>query len=42
MEYIPIEKENIPYQFDIELGADLFTLEVNYNERFDFFYSRSD
>ncbi|QVQ56271.1 hypothetical protein [Paenibacillus phage Pd_22F] len=30
MEYIPIEKENIPYQFDIALGVDIFTFEVNY------------
>lgn len=37
MEYIPIEKENIPYQFDIALGVDIFTFTVNYNERFDFF-----
>lgn len=37
MEYIPIEKRNIPYQFDIALGVDIFTFEVNYNERFDFF-----
>lgn len=37
MEYIPIEKENIPYQFDISLGNEIFTLEVNYNESHDFF-----
>ena len=37
MEFIPIEKENIPYQFDISLGNEIFTLEVNYNEAHDFF-----
>lgn len=37
MEFIPIEKDSIPYQFDIALGVDIFTFEVNYNERFDFF-----
>lgn len=37
MEYILIEKENIPYQFELALGVDIFTFEVNYNERFDFF-----
>ncbi len=37
MDHIPIEKENIPYQFEISLGNELFTLEVNYNEVHDFF-----
>ena len=37
MEYLPIEKEAIPYQFDIDLEGDIFTFEVNYNDRFDFF-----
>ena len=35
--YIEIEKDEIPYDFEIELGGELFTLEINYNERFDFF-----
>ncbi|MEK4131986.1 hypothetical protein NYE67_20440 [Solibacillus sp. FSL W8-0474] len=37
MEYLPIEKDSIPYQFDIDLEGDIFTFEVNYNDRFDFF-----
>lgn len=34
---IAIDKTAIPYQFDIELAGDVFTMEINYNERFDFF-----
>ncbi|RYI25203.1 hypothetical protein EVU96_24880 [Bacillus infantis] len=34
---LPIEKEQIPYRFDIELASDLFTFEVHYNKHFDFF-----
>lgn len=37
MEYILIDKEAIPYKFEIDLKGDVFTFEVNYNERFDFF-----
>lgn len=37
MEYIPIEKEQIPYQFDIDLGGKVYTFEINYNMTFDFF-----
>lgn len=34
---INIDKNAIPYQFDIELGGELFTFDVDYNKRFDFF-----
>ncbi|GGA31044.1 phage baseplate plug family protein [Psychrobacillus lasiicapitis] len=36
-EYIEIEKELIPYRFEIELGAELFEMEINYNLMHDFF-----
>lgn len=36
-EYIEIEKELIPYRFEIELGAELFETEINYNLQHDFF-----
>ncbi|TQR21794.1 phage baseplate plug family protein [Psychrobacillus vulpis] len=36
-EYIEIEKELIPYRFEIELGAELFEMEINYNLQHDFF-----
>lgn len=35
--FIPIEKESIPYRFDMEFGSDTYTFEVNYNSTFDFF-----
>jgi hypothetical protein len=35
--YIDIDKEAIPYQFDIELAGELFTMDIRYNERADFF-----
>lgn len=34
---IEIDKELIPYSFEIELGADMYTLEINYNEHADLF-----
>ncbi len=34
---ILIDKESIPYKFDITLGAEAYTLDVNYNKTFDFF-----
>jgi hypothetical protein len=34
---LPIEKELIPYKFEIELVNELFTFEVHYNKRFDYF-----
>lgn len=36
-EYIEIDKESIPYSFEIELGEEVFEIEVNYNESGDFF-----
>lgn len=36
-EYIDIEKDNIPYRFDIELAEQWFTFEVHYNSEFDYF-----
>lgn len=37
MKYIEIEKDLIPYHFEIELSNKEFGLEINYNHRFDFF-----
>lgn len=37
MEYIDIEKELIPYRFDISLADETFTIEVQYNADYDFF-----
>lgn len=34
---IEINKSIIPYTFNIELGAELFTIRVDYNNRGDFF-----
>ena len=34
---IEIEKDLIPFRFDMELANELFTFEVHYNARFDFF-----
>lgn len=36
-EYLPIEKENIPYRFDIALPIEIFTFEIRYNDTYDFF-----
>ncbi len=36
-EYIEIEKELIPYRFDIEIEEELYTFEVHHNNDFDFF-----
>lgn len=36
-EYIEVEKENLPYQCEMELGSELFELEFRYNELHDFF-----
>lgn len=33
----PIDKESIPYRFEIELVDELFAFEVHYNETHDFF-----
>lgn len=35
--YIEIEKELIPYKFEIEFNDEEYTLEINHNQRFDFF-----
>lgn len=35
--YVPIQKNQTPYRFEITLGAELFTFEVRYNADFDFF-----
>jgi hypothetical protein len=37
LEYIPIEKDNIPYRFEIELEAEIFEMEIRYNGTYDFF-----
>ncbi|WP_128102783.1 hypothetical protein [Paenibacillus sp. DCT19] len=37
MDYIDIEKDLVPYRFDISLEDELFTFEVQYNEQFDYF-----
>ncbi|MFD1206632.1 phage baseplate plug protein [Sporosarcina contaminans] len=37
MNYIDIEKDEIPYSFEIDLGEEEFTIEMHYNGRFDFF-----
>ncbi|SDI16181.1 hypothetical protein SAMN05192534_12374 [Alteribacillus persepolensis] len=34
---IPVEKERIPYQFDIELEGTVYTFEIHYNGDYDFF-----
>lgn len=35
--YIPIEKEMIPYSFDIRVAGETFTFTINYNLDNDFF-----
>lgn len=34
---IEIEKNQIPYKFEILLGAELFTIGVDYNQKYDLF-----
>ena len=36
-DYIPVNKELIPYNFNILLGSTLFNLKINYNKRKDLF-----
>ncbi|KOY81578.1 hypothetical protein I6G82_08325 [Lysinibacillus macroides] len=36
-EYIDIDKNEIPYSFEIELAGEVFEFEVNYNQAHDFF-----
>lgn len=35
--YIPIEKNSLPEQFEIDLANDTFIMGVNYNQSYDFF-----
>lgn len=37
MDYIPVDKEDIPEQFEIDLADDTFILQFNYNETGDFY-----
>ncbi|MHA6481057.1 phage baseplate plug family protein [Paenibacillus sp. strain BS8-2] len=37
MEYIVIEKPLVPYRFDMAIGGETFTFEVQYNAEYDFF-----
>jgi hypothetical protein len=37
MEYTDVKVEEIPCQFEIELAGEIFSLEFNYNYKFDFF-----
>lgn len=37
MNYIDIEKNLIPYRFDISISNEVFTFEVHYNADYDFF-----
>lgn len=36
-EYIDVDKNEIPYAFEVELAGEVFELEVNYNQTYDFF-----
>jgi len=36
-EYIDIDKNEIPYAFEMELAGEIFEFEVNYNQAHDFF-----
>lgn len=36
-EHLPIEKENIPYRFDMALPIEIYTFEIRYNDTHDFF-----
>ena len=37
MEYIEIDKDMIPYRFDMTLEGETYTFEINYNALKDFF-----
>lgn len=37
MIYIPVEKNFLPEEFEIELGEERFIMIFNYNETYDFF-----
>ncbi|MED3932970.1 phage baseplate plug protein [Priestia megaterium] len=36
-DYIPINKDNLPEQFEIDLANNTFFMRVNYNQTYDFF-----
>jgi hypothetical protein len=36
-DYIPIDKDNLPEQFEIDLADETFILEFNYNQTYGFF-----
>lgn len=36
-EYIDIDKTEIPYAFEVELDGEVYGLEINYNQSFDYF-----
>lgn len=37
MDYIPIDKNNLPNRFDVSLLDEMYTFEVHYNMTYDFF-----
>jgi len=37
MDYIEIDKNLIPYRFDVSLASAVFTFEIHYNSEYDFF-----
>jgi hypothetical protein len=37
MDYIEIEKDLVPYRFEVSLAGTVFTFEVQYNSEYDFF-----
>lgn len=34
---LPIYKEEIPYEFELELDDEVYTFEIHYNSEYDFF-----
>lgn len=36
-DYIPINKDLVPYTFDIDLGEEMFKIRVDYNSKADLF-----
>lgn len=37
MQFLPIDKDSIPYRFDIRIIDETFTFEIHYNAEHDFF-----
>lgn len=37
MEYINIDKGQVPYQFEIRLKEETFQFDINYNSKYDYF-----